>query len=47
LNLGMSYEQMIIGIAENRIRSSLGQTKELKSERIGAVVASAPLLQPI
>lgn len=47
LNLGMSYEQMIIGLAENRIGSSLGQTKELKSKRVGAVVASEPLLQPI
>jgi len=46
LNLGMSYQQMIIGLAENRIRSSLGQTKELKSKRIGAV-ASEPVLQPI
>lgn len=47
LNLGMSYDQMIIGLAENRIRSSLGQTKELKSKRVGAVVASEPLLQSI
>jgi len=47
LNLGMSYDQMIIGLAENRIRSSLGQTKELKSKRVGAVFASEPLLLPI
>jgi D-alanine-D-alanine ligase len=47
LNLGMTYDQMIIGLAENRIRSSLGQTKELKSQRVGTVVASEPLLQPI
>ena len=46
LNLGMSYQQMIIGLAENRIKSPHVYSKRLKPKRIAAF-ASEPVLQSI
>ena len=45
LNLGMSYEQMIIGLAENRIKLKTSHSGVRNRQQIGTIIKN-PILQP-
>ena len=45
LNLGMSYEQMIIGLAENRIKPKTSHSGVRNRQQIGTSIKN-PILQP-